>query len=259
MKRKKERKQYWYALFSAVSILALCLGVFFTVTYAVRVREIVFSGNSRLKNDELRALVKIKNNDPLFRLSGKEICRNLKRSPWIKDAVVRKELSGRVRVKVTEGVSLAVLRRGEELFLVDREGVLLEQIREGTELFLPVIKDIDPSGNKGAYDEAVKLVNILREKKSPLYDGNVVITGLRPEEITVMVDALSIRVGAGDFERKLERLEFVRDEVRKRNMAVEYIDVRFLNKIVVKPVAQQAAGEVKEQVREHGKNKKKRH
>lgn len=261
MKRKKERKRYWHVLFFAAFVLTACMGIFFSLTYLVRVREIVFTGNSHIKNEELKALVRIRNNDRLFRVSGSEICRNLMQSPWIKDAVVRKELSGRVQIKVTEGVPVAVLRQGGRQFLVDRDGVLLEQLREGTALFLPVIKDIDPSGNKGAFDEAVKLVNVLREKKSPLYDGNVEISGLRPEDITLRVGPLPIRVGSGDFDKKLERLEFVRDEVRKRNMPVESIDLRFENKIVVKPaVQQQVAAEVEvpekpEQV--HGKKKKK--
>ncbi len=45
-------------------------------------------------------------------------------------------------------------------------------------------------------------------------------------------------MGAGDFERKLTDLQFVKEEIAKRNIRVEYIDLRFANRIVVKPVNQ---------------------
>ena len=63
-----------------------------------------------------------------------------------------------------------------------------------------------------------------------------------PEDITLKVDSISIKVGAGDFDKKLERLEAIKDEIQKRNMTIEYIDLRFANKVIVKPLGN-AGGE----------------
>lgn len=252
MKRRRERGQYRLVAVAVLLSLSACLGAFYSLKYLVRVREIVFSGNSHLRNEELRSLVKVKQGEEMFRLSGRQIYQNLKRSPWIKEAVIRRELSGRMLVRVTEGVPLAVVSLADRPYLVDRDGSILEPIREGTALFLPLIREIDPGANKGTYEEAIRLIEVLRDSKSLLYDGNVVITGNRPEDLTMVVGGVAVRVGTGDFGKKLERLAFVRDEVQKRNMAVEYIDLRFSNKIIVKPVVQELPGPAQESGGENG-------
>ncbi len=71
------------------------------------------------------------------------------------------------------------------------------------------------------------------------------------------IDKIVIKVGKGDIEKKLERLEFVREEIQKRNMTVEYIDLRFANKIIVKPAQQENQGNATiEAVHYNGKKKK---
>ncbi|MBZ0158047.1 MAG: FtsQ-type POTRA domain-containing protein [Alphaproteobacteria bacterium] len=252
LRRRRERGQYRLVAAAVLLSLSVCLGIFYSLKYLVRVKEIVFLGNSHLRNEELRSLVKLKQDEEMFRFSGRQIYHNLKRSPWIKEAIIRRELSGRVLVRVMEGVPLAVVSLADRPYLVDREGVILEPIKEGTALFLPVIKEIDPGTNKSTYGEAVRLIEMLRGRKSVLYDGNVVITGNRPEDLTMNVGGIAIRVGTGDFEKKLERLAFVREEVQKRNMTVEYIDLRFSNKIIVKPVVQETP-EPQEEIEKAGK------
>jgi cell division protein FtsQ len=162
----------------------------------------------------------------------------MKDSPWIKDAMVRKDLTGKVIVQITEAVAIAVLQADKKPYLVDREGLRLEEIVEEPVYFLPVIK-IDPASCREAYHEAIVLAGILYDRKVMAHGGNIELSGARPEDITMRVDNVPVRIGAGDLTKKLEKLIFVRDELIKRNMAVEYIDLRFLDKIVVKPLKQE--------------------
>ncbi|MCL5063425.1 MAG: FtsQ-type POTRA domain-containing protein [Nitrospiraceae bacterium] len=235
LQRKKERKKIKFAVFLFLIFVVAFSAAYFLIKNHMLVRDIAFVGNHHLKNDELKSLIKIKKGDELFGVSGRELYKRLKSSPWIRDAVIKKELSGRVLINVTEAVPVAILSIADRPYLIDREGNILEQMRESTVLFLPVIKDMDYKNNKDAYEEAVRFVNVLHSKKVLSYDGNLEITGQRPEDITLKLDNISIKIGAGDFDKKLERLEFVRDEIEKRNMSVEYIDLRFANKIIVKP------------------------
>ena len=116
-------------------------------------------------------------------------------------------------------------------------------------LFLPIIKDIDHNRNREAYAEAVKFVNVLN-RRTLSYGGSIEITGQRPEDITLKLGSIAIKIGAGDFEKKIERLEFAKDEIEKRNIAVEHIDLRFADKIIVKPAGRS------EEVEESGGEKK---
>ncbi len=243
LQRKKEKKRFRFLIVPPLITIALCLAVFFLMKHFLVVREIVFIGNHHLKNEELTAICRIRKNGELFGVSGRDIYRGLEQSPWIRDAVVRKELSGRVLIKVTEREPVALLDLDDKLFLIDKEGVVLEQMKEGAILLLPVIKGIDPLKDGETYAEAVRFVTVLHDKGVVSYQGAAEITGRRPEDITLRIDKMDIKVGMGDFEKKLERLAFVRDEIQKRNINVEYIDLRFANKIIVKPVHEEA-GEV---------------
>jgi cell division septal protein FtsQ len=106
-------------------------------------------------------------------------------------------------------------------------------------------------------------MSVLRAGNVVAYDGDIEITGTRPEDLSLKIDHIVIKVGRGDFEKKLERLEFVKDEIQKRNMQVATIDLRFANKIVVRPVSETAPSEepaqpqVRKQKERNGKKKKK--
>jgi cell division protein FtsQ len=235
LQRKKERKKMKFVVFLFLIFVIAFSAAYFLIKNHMLVRDIAFEGNHHLKNDELKSLIKIAKGDELFGISGKELYKRLKASPWIRDAVIKKELSGRVLINVTEAVPTAILSIAGRPYLIDRDGNILEPMKEGTVLFLPVIKDIDYKNKRETYLEAVRFVDVLHNKRVVSYDGAIEITGQRPEDITLKLDNISIKIGAGDFDKKLERLEFVRDEIEKRNMSVEYIDLRFANKIIVKP------------------------
>lgn len=268
LNRRKEKKRLRTIIIPPLLLILASLGIFSLVKHNVPIRELVFIGNSRIKNEELRSLIKVKEGDKLFSVSGMTLYSSLKKSAWVKDAAIRRELSGRMLVKITEGIPVAILMLDDIPYLVDKDGGMLEKMRDGTVLFLPIIKGIDPYRNRAAYDEAVRFVNVLHDRRVLAYDGNLEITGRRPEDITLKVDNIHIRVGSGDFNRKLERLEAVKDEIRKRNMEIDYVDLRFANKIIVKPsgnnteavpvkAESKGAGDGKKSVKHDDRKKKK--
>ena len=246
-------------------VVVLCVaGIAFLGDKYLFIREINFYGNRHLTNAELLSLAGLSQKRPLFSVTTGDIYRQLKTSPWIKDALVRKDLSGNVTVYLTEAVAVAILQIDETPCLVDSDGLRLEEIRPEPVYFLPVVK-IDPTSHKEAYRDAVELARALNERKVTAHGGNIELTGTRPEDVTMKVDGVPVKIGAGDLPRKLEKLDFVRDELGKRNMSVEYIDLRFADRIVVKPLKQDVrAPERKgkpeaDKVRKQAKQKNARH
>ncbi len=240
IKRQKARNRIRFFVFIFSLFLIAGGAIYFYVNTAVFVKEIVFIGSRQLDRDELLSLLMVRNGDRLFSISGDELYQRLRKSPWIKDAVIRKELSGRLLISLTEAVPFAILSTAEKPYLIDKDGVILEQIKEGTVFFLPVIKDINPYKNRDAYMEAVRLINALSNRNMYLYSGNIEVTGQRPENLTLKVDEVYIKIGDGDYDKKLERLEIVMNEIEKRNMAIEYIDMRFSNRVIVKPLGSES-------------------
>lgn len=222
---------------AGLAVILCVAGIAFLGNRYLFIRDINFYGNRHLTNAELLALTGLSQKRALFSVTTADIYRRLRTSPWIKDALVRKDLSGNVTVYLTEAVAAAVLQIDEKPFLVDSDGLRLEEIRSEPVYFLPVVK-IDPSAYKEAYRDAIELARALNERKVTAHGGNIELTGTRPEDVTMKVDDLPVKIGAGNFSRKLEKLDFVRDELAKRNMPVEYIDLRFADRIVVKPLKQ---------------------
>jgi cell division protein FtsQ len=231
---KKGRRIKW-SVVAGVTLAALVITGIGAAAYEyLYIREINFYGNRHLSEDDLKKLMGCSEKSSFFSVSSGDIYRRLRQSPWIKDALVRKDLTGRIDVRLTESVAIGVLVLNDRSWLVDREGARLEEIKQEQTYFLPVIRT-DPDLNLDAYHEAVILAGILYDKKAMAKSGNTEISGARPEDITVKVDDLIVKRGAGGFPDKLEKLNFARDEILRRNMKVEYVDIRFADRIVVKP------------------------
>lgn len=233
--RNRERKRKLFCLSLIIFVFAGATSLFLLSRHYLRVNEIVIYGGRHLKNEEVRAFLRVRQGDPLFAVTEREMFDRLRKSPWIKDAAIRREPSGRLLVKVEEETPVAILSYASSPYLVADDGTVLEKLKEST-FFLPVIKDIDPYRNVGTFREAVALVKLLRSREIIAYEGTVEVSGQRPEELTLKVDNVHIKIGAGDFEKKLQRLLFVKEEIEKRDLKVEYIDLRFINKVVVRQV-----------------------
>ena len=61
----------------------------------------------------------------------------------------------------------------------------------------------------------------------------------RPEELSVTVDQTVVKMGAGDYEEKIERLAQLEGDIRKMGIMVDYIDLRFADKAIVKTLTQE--------------------
>lgn len=237
LERRRRKRSILSATIALLFVALAGLGAYLLITRALVVRDVAFVGNRHLKSDDLSALIGIRPRDRMCATSAREIHRRLMTSPWIKAAAVSKDLSGRIEVRVVEAVPTAVLRLSDKAYLIEGGGTLLEELKETTAFFLPVLHDIDPSAQKETYAEALRLVRVLHDRKLVAYGGSLQITGQRPEDITLTVDHVPIRIGVGDVDRKLERLQFVKDEIERRKLQVEYVDLRFLDRIIIKPVS----------------------
>lgn len=228
--------------FAIITLLLLIIGG--SLAYGVwqarllfKIKDIYVYGNQHLKVEEIRGLSGVKRGDQLFGHSLKDISNRLRTNPWIKDVKIRRELTGKLHILIREAVPTAILRLKGHNYLVDTDGVLLEDIGDTKTFFLPVILEMDPVKNKPVYQEAIRFIQYITNKGSHLSKGGLEVLGKRPEDLSVRMDNVLIIVGAGDYDKKLERLEFVRGEILKRNITVSAIDLRFANKIIVKPSA----------------------
>jgi cell division septal protein FtsQ len=102
---------------------------------------------------------------------------------------------------------------------------------EQTIPFLPVIEV--KSNRKGTLKQALELASTLRTENF-FYDKEIEIIANSSKDISLIIDGLIIKVGAGDYRKKLLRLAQLKDEIIRRGIPVEYIDLRFSKRLIVK-------------------------
>ncbi|MEW6067074.1 MAG: FtsQ-type POTRA domain-containing protein [Nitrospirota bacterium] len=202
------------------------------------IKNVLVDGNKHLSDEEIVELAGIKTNESLIKISNKEISRTLLESPWIKSVSIRKKFPDTLFLAVEEVEPLALLDVNGYLFLVDDRGRFLEEFKDNPIPFLPVITG-DPFKEKEGFSEALKLARLMNDKGFSSERDCIEIIIKKPHELTVRVDGTVIKIGAGTYEDKLTRFIEIEEEVKRRGITVDYIDLRFANKAVVKPINKQ--------------------
>lgn len=200
----------------------------------VQLREILVSGNFHLDKKDIISGLKIRKDALLFDLQFEDIDKELRQNPWIKKVALRKQFPGTLMIKVEEATPTALLRIKKRLYLVDEDGTRLERIKGESPPFLPVIKDINPK-NRKAVSEALKLVKALTERDF-FSNREFIEIGLESYGLAIKVDGDFFKVGYGDYSEKLNRWAELEPEIRKRGVLIQYVDLRFKDSVIVKPM-----------------------
>ncbi|UCH45965.1 MAG: FtsQ-type POTRA domain-containing protein [Nitrospiraceae bacterium] len=217
----------------AVFVAAAVLGVKVLIRN-ITVDEIQISGNYHLTEEDILEIINVSQGEQLLDIQFDDIDRRLHQNTWIKSAALRRQFPGRLIVKVDEANPKALLSFRKRMFLIDEDGNILERIKSDATPFLPVIRDINPK-NKKEMKEAIKLIsaldayNILDVKES-------VEIGIDSYGLTATIDGDFIKVGHGRYEEKFARWMELEPEIRKKGQPIQYIDLRFKESVIVKPV-----------------------
>jgi len=198
--------------------------------------HIVFSGNRHLTDDELQSLTCIRSKESLVTLSNEQVGRQMLRSPWVRSVNIRKALPDTLSIAIKEAEPFALLEMNEHLFLVDEKGKLLEELRDGSVPFLPVITG-DPYKEKEGFSEALSLAKTMSEKGFLAERDHIEILAHKPHELAVTIDGLVVKIGSGRFEEKLAQLLKLEEDIKHMEIRVDYIDLRFAGRAIVKPAA----------------------
>lgn len=227
------------SLLGAAAVLAVIAGALYLVSVPLRtsfvLHRIVFTGNEHLSDEELAAMTGVKKGKNILTISNGGIYARMMESPWLRSVSVRKELPDVLHVLIKEAEPFALLDMKGHLFIVDDRGRMLEELRDSRVPFLPIIS-ADPFRKREAFSEAINLVRAVKMSGLLSQKDHIEIIAQKPEEIMMNIDGTVVKVGVGEYEEKLARLLELEEEIKKRQIPVDYIDLRFANKVIVKPV-----------------------
>lgn len=161
--------------------------------------------------------------------------------PWIEEATIRREWTGRVQGAIRERTPAAYLLLPEGIYLVDTAGVLMERVQEAdrSEFRLARIVGVEAKGSRlgepirsPRLEAALELAAVLRQMG--LAEGSE-IRAHDSRQLAYRRDGVEVRLGRGDYAEQFHRLAEIEETLKARGLRAASIDLRFRDQVVVKP------------------------
>lgn len=239
--RDLEKRGKPLGLYLVIVIVMLILFTF--VTYKAMksffvIDRIIVRGNHILSQEDIKRIANIGDKKSLLDISSSKIYHRLIGSPWIKDAVIRKELPDRLIIWIEEASPQALIKKDGRTFFMDDTGVLLEEMKEDVPLLLPLM-EIDYE-NRELLLEALLLLREMKAMNISTGESDMIITGSKKEDLTILlrqkgdIGFLSIKIGYGGYREKLRRLVDFAPSIREKSIRPSIIDLRFNDRVIVR-------------------------
>ncbi|HXU79994.1 MAG TPA: FtsQ-type POTRA domain-containing protein [Polyangia bacterium] len=184
------------------------------------VREIQVTIGAHVSRDEVLELAEVEEGDRLLAIDTEPVAARVAGHPWVKSAQVRRQLPSTLIIDFTERRAVAAVTMGN-LYLVDETGHPFKKATMDEVDGLPVLTGIDRAwyAEKKEASEAV-----LREALALLADygarpGRPALSEVNIDlrfgfSLFLLDGGAEVRLGRGDFSKKLARLDQIFDDVK---------------------------------------------
>jgi cell division protein FtsQ len=256
-RRSPGSKQLWLAARLSALVLLVGYGGYRSVTLiaaasSLQIGHMVVRGQERLATGEVLALVEGLRGQNILTVKLDEWQQKLLSSPWVEHATIRRVLPSTVEITVQERRPMGLGRLGNAIYLIDPAGVIIDEYGPAySDIDLPIIDGLaaKPSGGGSMIDSAraefaSRVVAALAARPelakrvsqidvADLHDAVVILDG----------DPALLRLGDDDFVARLQQYVDLAPALRERLAAIDYVDLRFDERLYVRPV--KAAAHVK--------------
>ncbi len=260
---KHRRTWRSFATPAIVALGVLVVGVFAMVRVrafltragVLRVEHIIVHGNERVSKGEVAGLLEGLRGQSLFGADLDVWRRKLMASPWVRDAALRRSLPSTVDVAISERTPVGVSRVGNAMYLVDERGVLIDQYGpQYSDLDLPIVDGLAaPSSDGAAADSAraelaARVITSIRAKPELAKKlSQVDVSDLHNASVILSGDPAVIYLGDDQFVPRLQQYVDLAAAMRERVPAIDYVDLRFDDRIYVRPSGGAKPAEIPQQ------------
>ncbi len=235
----------------AVVTLLLGYGAYRVSAAAVRahvlqVDRIVVRGNERLSQGEVLALLGGLRGESLLWADLGVWRARLLSSPWVRDAALRRSLPSTVEVIVRERQPIGIGRIRDEMYVIDDRGVIIDQYGPPyADLDLPIVDGLAAASGAGGMltdearaDLAARVIAALKTRPEiGRRLSQIDVSDVENASVILSGDRAIIELGADQFLARLQTYLELAPALRERVPDLDYVDVRFDNRIFVRPAA----------------------
>ena len=240
-----------YGLVAAVLVYGAYRGSAIAAdAHVLQVQSIVVRGNERLSKGEVLAVLTGLRGESLVWTDLDKWRQRLLASPWVRDAALRRSLPSTVEVLVLERQPIGVGRINGDMYLVDDRGVIIDQFGpQYADLDLPIIDGLSapPGESGGTTDEgraelAGRVIAALKGNPDIARRLSQVDVGdLHNASVLLAGDSAVIHLGEDQFLPRLQSYLELAPALRARVADIDYVDLRFDDRIYVRPASAPAA------------------
>lgn len=199
----------------------------------LRIRETVVKGCKELTEKEILTLASVSAPSNLLTINRDAIARRIRANPWVQEVFVGREFPDRLVIVVRERKSVALIEKGNGLFLVDGQGTPFKKLETGEESDLPVLTGCVRGGvvDEALLKKSLALLNDLAGIKNRPEIGNVSeIHGNETFGFSLFTDAgLCLQLGFDGYENKLKRLAPVMEDLDRKNLKTGFLLIDLSN------------------------------
>ena len=234
----------WIAVVGAVTYGALRTSALAAHAHVLEVEKIVVRGNERLSKGEVLALLNGLRGENLMWTDLNVWRARLMASPWVRDAALRRSLPSTVEVVVSERQPIGIGRINGDMYLVDERGVIIDQYGpQYADIDLPIIDGLlaAPSGggsmtDEGRADLAARVIAAVKSKPAIARRlSQVDVSDLHNASVILSGDSAMIQLGDDQFLARLQSYLDLAPTLRERVADIDSVDLRFDDRIYVKP------------------------
>lgn len=233
------------ALFFLSSSALLCVACVFVYSLLLssayfQIREISVRGLKELTEKDILSAADIKSEQNILAINADAVVRNVRLNDWVEEVYIGRELPDKLVLHVRERVPLALVKTGNDFYLMDDNGVIFKQLCMKDAIDLPIITGI---GDKKKTDRRL-LMNALAMLKSVTGSSDYAYLGTVSEinvdplfGVSLVSDSgLYLKLGDDNFGNKLKRLKAVLADLGHRGLQTGYlyIDLSDDAKVTVK-------------------------
>jgi cell division protein FtsQ len=259
--KPSRRRRAWRAV--ARPVLQYCLLIVALAYAAYRVSSVAafarvlqveyidVAGNERLSKEEVVAVLNGLRGENIVWTDLDAWRRRLMASPWIRDAALRRSLPSTVHVLVSERRPMAIGRVNGEMYLVDERGIIIDSYGPRYATFdLPVVDGLGAApGDSGSLTDearaevAARLIgSVAAQPAIARRLSQVDVTDLHNVSVILSGDPAVIQLGEDQFLPRLESYLGLASALRDRVADIDYVDLRFDDRIYVRPAPKGAKG-----------------
>jgi cell division protein FtsQ len=212
---------------------------------ALQISRLTVHGNERLSTGEVLAILDGLMGRNILTVGIDEWQERLLASPWVEAATLRRRLPSHIEVSIIERHPIGIARIGRSLYLVDDQGVVIDD-------YGPTYADYDLPMVDGLAGRPGENVSVIDERRAILAARVIAALGPRPDlakrvsqidvadphNAVVMLenDTALLRLGNEDFAERIQQYLDLAPALRDRLHEIDYVDLRFGDRLYVKPV-----------------------